>query len=317
MIGCASRTRRSSGPDGDRGVGCAVPFGAGPVDRGADGAGQPRRGEVRGSCAAATCICCPGPGRVRGEVGGCMCAPGESNGRQSRRRQRVVPGAFFDGELERPAWRGRRIRFRAGAPVPRTGRGADDRTRSTRDGCGSRRAKGRRLAGTSCGTRFSNVADAGGGLDEVAEALGHASMSSSQGVFASTRPGCASSRAGARPRARPDLEPAVSTTASVRATAVEAPAGHVFATAAGVDPQRARIAAPSIGVPCRAAGSGEGCCRPGGDRQWAGGRVDAGIPTRSAENHGRPVPDRRCRARQRQVRGRRAASPPRRTGCYV
>jgi integrase len=35
----------------------------------------------------------------------------------------------------------------------------------------------------------------------------------------------------------------VSITASVRATAVEAPAGHVFATAAGIDPHAARIAA--------------------------------------------------------------------------
>ena len=105
------------------------------------------------------------------------------------RRQRVVPLDFlvvqaFDAyEFERMRVPAARAATSCWSTCSAAGRRADATGRDQRaDGRGSRRAGlDRPVRPHQLRHAFgSNVADAGGGIDEVAELLGHASMSSSQ-----------------------------------------------------------------------------------------------------------------------------------------
>ena len=117
------------------------------------------------------------------------------------RRQRVVPldflvvQAFDVYEFERMRCRaGRRQRLRVRQPVPRPARRADAPGRGRRvDGRGvaAGRARRRRSARTSCDTpSAATLVDAGGGIDVVADLLGHASVSLLAGLPASRLGSC-------------------------------------------------------------------------------------------------------------------------------
>ena len=117
------------------------------------------------------------------------------------RRQRAVPldflvvQAFDTYELERMSRPGRgRQRLRAGEPVPRAGRRAGAPGRDRRSACRRVPPGGpgpRRSRRISCGTPSgATLADAGCGIDVVADLLGHASVSSSQVYMHPDPAGC-------------------------------------------------------------------------------------------------------------------------------